>query len=339
MPNVFNKLLLFILLIVSVNCRSFIPESIRSYFAKLTNPQAFQKYENPSYNETFATQMAFASGLGYCGVESVASWNCGAPCSKLNGFMLYFVYQAPQDKDIAYMILINPSEKQVVFTFRGTNGNQQLISQITHSKAVNYSTDYWNAANAQVLTYFRNIYKIELQATVIKNLNALGTSEYRDYQFIFTGHSLGGALATLAALDASTSEKIPVTSGSSPYLITYGSPRVGNYYFAAAVNNIIPVMFRITHSNDIVPHVPPCAGSMVITTCKAPTPKASENENSYWYGWHLRQEIWYKDVSSGYKICSESNNEDHECSNSLYISAVDPHFNYLGLPISKMCYQ
>ena len=58
----------------------------------------------------------------------------------------------------------------------------------------------------------------------------------------FTGHSLGGALATLA----STLPPGPTAT------YTFGSPRVGNAAFAAALRNVT----RIVHADDIAPKYP-----------------------------------------------------------------------------------
>jgi predicted lipase len=69
---------------------------------------------------------------------------------------------------------------------------------------------------------------------------------------ICIGHSLGGALATLSALDITFS--IP---GKEVHLYTYGSPKVGNADFADVFNKIIPNTFRFVNSADIVPSVPP----------------------------------------------------------------------------------
>jgi pimeloyl-ACP methyl ester carboxylesterase len=60
----------------------------------------------------------------------------------------------------------------------------------------------------------------------------------------FAGHSLGGALATLAA------ERYPHTTG----IYTFGAPRVGNASFANAFR--VPE-FRIVNNNDITAWVPP----------------------------------------------------------------------------------
>uniref|UniRef100_A0A453HWN1 Fungal lipase-type domain-containing protein n=1 Tax=Aegilops tauschii subsp. strangulata TaxID=200361 RepID=A0A453HWN1_AEGTS len=66
------------------------------------------------------------------------------------------------------------------------------------------------------------------------------------------GHSMGGALASFCALDLS------VKWGSHKVqLITFGQPRVGNPAFAEYFNEQVPRTIRVTHENDIVPHLPP----------------------------------------------------------------------------------
>jgi alpha/beta superfamily hydrolase len=62
----------------------------------------------------------------------------------------------------------------------------------------------------------------------------------------FTGHSLGAALATLAAA------RITPTS-----LYTFGSPRVGDDEFVAMLKHMSPSIHRVVHGEDIVATVPP----------------------------------------------------------------------------------
>lgn len=61
---------------------------------------------------------------------------------------------------------------------------------------------------------------------------------------VFTGHSLGGAMATLAA-----------TLWRPESLITFGSPRVGDETFASLLE--ILTVERFVGCNDIVPTLPP----------------------------------------------------------------------------------
>jgi len=67
-----------------------------------------------------------------------------------------------------------------------------------------------------------------------------------------TGHSLGGALATMAA--ASLCDNGIDVAG----VYTFGQPRVGDRTFASQLNkHINGRVFRFVNNNDIVPHVPP----------------------------------------------------------------------------------
>lgn len=65
-----------------------------------------------------------------------------------------------------------------------------------------------------------------------------------------TGHSLGGAIATILAAHLRIDLGINVTT------YTYGAPRVGNVPFAEFVKGQGDRNYRITHFNDIVPMVP-----------------------------------------------------------------------------------
>jgi hypothetical protein len=67
-----------------------------------------------------------------------------------------------------------------------------------------------------------------------------------------TGHSLGGALATVAA--AALAENNIEVAG----VYTFGQPRVGDRTFAKQLSlNTGGKIFRFVNNNDMVPHVPP----------------------------------------------------------------------------------
>jgi hypothetical protein len=66
------------------------------------------------------------------------------------------------------------------------------------------------------------------------------------------GHSLGGALATLLALDVAAN-----TVFSDPAVYSYGSPRTGDSLFASTYNQVVTDSYRIANRLDIVPALPP----------------------------------------------------------------------------------
>ena len=71
-------------------------------------------------------------------------------------------------------------------------------------------------------------------------------------QLYLTGHSLGGALATLCAADLAANTKF-----TSPSVYTFGSPRVGNPTFAGFFNRRTGPHYRVYNSEDVVTSLPP----------------------------------------------------------------------------------
>lgn len=79
-------------------------------------------------------------------------------------------------------------------------------------------------------------------------------SEYRtNHQPIWIGgHSLGGALALLAAARLQLQEQTAVQG-----VYTFGQPRAGNYSFAKTFDRVFEARaIRFVNNNDVVPHVP-----------------------------------------------------------------------------------
>ena len=67
------------------------------------------------------------------------------------------------------------------------------------------------------------------------------------------GHSLGGALATLLALDVAANASSPF---NNPTVYTYASPRTGDPTFAATYNHVVHDTTRIANRMDLVSKLP-----------------------------------------------------------------------------------
>ncbi|XP_044500845.1 uncharacterized protein LOC123221926 isoform X3 [Mangifera indica] len=90
-----------------------------------------------------------------------------------------------------------------------------------------------------------------------------GAEPLHKWHVYVTGHSLGGALATLFALELSSSKlaKIPIFDGNrhgaiSLTMYNFGSPRVGNKKFADVYNEKVKDSWRVVNHRDIIPTVP-----------------------------------------------------------------------------------
>jgi hypothetical protein len=71
-------------------------------------------------------------------------------------------------------------------------------------------------------------------------------------RLLITGHSLGGALAVLAA------QRAVIEHGLVPEVYTFGMPRVVNEGFARDYDAMLGTRtFRLVHGEDVVPTVPP----------------------------------------------------------------------------------
>jgi hypothetical protein len=81
-----------------------------------------------------------------------------------------------------------------------------------------------------------------------EHLNQIKNKEGYERKLWFTGHSLGAALATLAADRYSRNHKVQG-------LYTFGSPYVGDHEFASRFN--VANTYRFVNNNDMVTRIPP----------------------------------------------------------------------------------
>ena len=65
------------------------------------------------------------------------------------------------------------------------------------------------------------------------------------------GHSLGGAIVTLLALDLAANSTF-----KNPTVYTYASPRTGDPAFVSTYDQVVPNTFRIANRVDLVPKLP-----------------------------------------------------------------------------------
>ena len=82
------------------------------------------------------------------------------------------------------------------------------------------------------------------------------TAEYSGFQVHFTGHSLGGAVAIIAA---ATMVKLEIVDPKATKVYTYGQPRAGDYQFSEYIDINIDNIYRVVHENDSVANIPYCS--------------------------------------------------------------------------------
>mmetsp|Transcript_5501 Transcript_5501/g.14367 ORF Transcript_5501/g.14367 Transcript_5501/m.14367 type:complete len:650 (+) Transcript_5501:3-1952(+) len=88
-----------------------------------------------------------------------------------------------------------------------------------------------------------------IRHTLVRLLHKL--IDDKPYRIVLTGHSLGGALTTVAGLDLS--REFPDREMA---VYSYGSPKVGNERFAELYNKTVPNTYRVVNGADLCPRMP-----------------------------------------------------------------------------------
>ncbi|TKR87338.1 hypothetical protein L596_011749 [Steinernema carpocapsae] len=131
-----------------------------------------------------------------------------------------------------------------------------------------------------------------------------------DYEVWVTGHSLGAAMASLAAGTIVAEGVVP---DSQLKLMTFGQPRTGDKEYAHFIDSRISYKFRVVHAQDIIPHMP---------------------FKLIWGYKHHRSEIWYNNdmtTNSTFVGCEEA--DGNACSNSQVALSWPDHMHYFNIHI------
>lgn len=154
------------------------------------------------------------------------------------------IYNSSIASDITGFVATDNTNKLIVLSFRGsrsvrnwlTNLNFPVIPTTLCSNCAS-STGFWSSW-------------LEAQSNVQSAISK-ARAKYPTYKVVATGHSLGGALASLAA-GALRAQGITVD------LYTYGAPKVGlegvSQYLSSSSRG---QNYRVTHKADPVPKLPP----------------------------------------------------------------------------------
>ena len=129
----------------------------------------------------------------------------------------------------------NNKSQSVFVTFRGTQTPDDWLSNIT----INQTQHPWGAVEEG----FAKLY-MQCSSAVLDAVRRAAAPKV-----VATGHSLGAALATLAAADLAI-------NNVAVQLFNFASPRTGSPAFAGIFNQKIPTAWRTVNTEDLVTTVP-----------------------------------------------------------------------------------
>lgn len=151
-----------------------------------------------------------------------------------------------KDTNIFGLMGRDDSSGTAFLSFRGTSTVAEWVADLD---AV--PDDYRPLSGfGQVHGGFQDVYEL-VRPTIAAHI---ATAVSGCDQILVTGHSLGAALAILAAPDVA--RNMPPNT-TEPRLITFAGPRVGLIDFAAEFNASIESCYRVVNFLDVVPYLPP----------------------------------------------------------------------------------
>lgn len=235
------------------------------------------------------------SGAAYCGKNEY-------PNMALGGYATGFEYRNTlydPHTDVQGYIGVMPSTKTVYVVIRGSSSIMNWLDDFEVS-LVDYSS--YPECDCRV---HRGFYHSALEIRN-KTVDTVRLLQKKYPNVVVTGHSYGATVSTLLAMELSR-------AGIASKIYNFGQPRLGDTGFAKFANQIIPEYWRMTHYQDIVPHLPP----MVMNYA------------------HSCREI-YEDDNGDLILCSNKDCEDPSCANQhRYMDeTADDHMYYLGHHLS-----
>jgi len=257
----------------------------------------------PVYDKTEALTYVLYSDSAYCLQPNLAAWNCQYCKGDTAGFVFVNYFESDLTDSHVY-IGYHPNRDEIIVSFRGSLplSIENWLDDIEYFQ----SNGPFNGVSTLVHDGFLKSYQA-VASQVIAELQNL-TAQFPHYNIVLTGHSLGGAQATLLAMDLYYNFRI-----TDAYLITFGSPRVGNADFATAFNGAYAGRsWRVTNQDDIVPHVPP------------------QIAFPYWYH-AVGSEVWYKDSQGDIYVDNGSGEDPNGSDSNWFDLSLTDHLTYGGI--------
>jgi triacylglycerol lipase len=230
----------------------FFFEAFRSGLKRRIVGEEARMYYPPGYRSDLAIELGELVAQAYAqhdAHQAGGDWNLSGDYRQLGALVCepkrgrLPAWLKPGNKDGPLPIGFVARRKKAVYViFRGTATSGEWTKNMSFNL-----TDYPLTGHGMAHVGFLDIYQ-----TMRESLFAALAAVKGSPKLYLAGHSLGGALATLAApeIEARTALKIAA-------IYTFGSPRTGDDDFVQAYNKAFArLTFRIANNSDLIPSVP-----------------------------------------------------------------------------------
>lgn len=202
-----------------------------------------------NYAENDAKTFSKFSKLASCATKPLKV-SCPKCINPGNGYKFYFFYQTTRINKFNYKFMIhyNDTSKRIVVSFAGPSATEHIYIKYIYSSGFSLVKKY----NFQIEKEFYQIYFNKIRRTLQKKLMKMKSSGRKSFQIYFTGHSIGGSLATLAALDLQQNKIF-----QNVKVFSFAPLRLGDAAYVTMVNSYLEV-YRIVKKSDYLVRIPNC---------------------------------------------------------------------------------
>ncbi|TPX65742.1 hypothetical protein SpCBS45565_g04951 [Spizellomyces sp. 'palustris'] len=183
------------------------------------------------------------------------NWDCRERCTSplTSGTVItdYFT----KSQSVGY-VAYNDAQRAIIVAFRGSLTPSNFANDMLMWKTeLCLGGEHLTApSDAQIHYGFQNTYLAARDHVRAAVGNLLNHPQRKNYAIHVAGHSLGGAISVLSAVDLL--DHFGNTLAGRITVYTYGEPRVGNAAYARWVNSL-PISFhRVTGWGDVVTSIP-----------------------------------------------------------------------------------
>eukprot|EP00216_Chloropicon_sp_CCMP2111_P003683 CAMPEP_0198246004 /NCGR_PEP_ID=MMETSP1446-20131203/44067_1 /TAXON_ID=1461542 ORGANISM="Unidentified sp, Strain CCMP2111" /NCGR_SAMPLE_ID=MMETSP1446 /ASSEMBLY_ACC=CAM_ASM_001112 /LENGTH=343 /DNA_ID=CAMNT_0043930261 /DNA_START=85 /DNA_END=1112 /DNA_ORIENTATION=- len=214
-----------------------------------------------TYDADEARYLYFFATASYCPVDNLKKWNSGRKFKMHPEVTDVYAYNATvpiffgvEDAPVQFFSAYDPLSFSIVLSFEGTAGGApSWVNDFMYYMVKPNSS--WNWPDEASGVYLEKGFRASwdrLRVNAFKSTRDL-VAKHPNANLVITGHSLGGALAALAAADF-TMNGMEVSK-----VITFGQPRLGNMNWAHLYDSTLGlrnITFRLVNHRDPVPRIP-----------------------------------------------------------------------------------
>ncbi|GEQ69161.1 hypothetical protein JCM33374_g2832 [Metschnikowia sp. JCM 33374] len=241
-------------------------------------PRDFEQLQKYAHIASVAYCLEKGLGLGQVGTQGIRCPSRACSHKETENLVVVETFEFNGVFEVGSgIIAIDDPGKTIYLAFMGTSSIQDWLNNLSiipvSYQPLVVTSDEFNAVDTRDCVKCR-VHKginsfLKLNGAVVLNAVLKAKKELPDYRLVVTGHSLGAAIATFAAIELKL-------LGLDVLVVTLAGPKIGEKNFAKFVDelfdtvNVIDIiskeksfdhintaLIRMVHIHDIVPYLPP----------------------------------------------------------------------------------